>query len=144
MSHLTVIQIPKRVNWEGYVSQESDQWEWQVLLSNLFDERPIWPKESLTERLLDKGLTFTVEMFRRYPLETSPFVVKFFSGLIEDDLIWEFRGTGMNLIFGSDLLAFVWSCRLLSRIAYYFSSGPFLRFWIRKGYDPRKDSDSRM
>lgn len=87
MPHLTVIQIPKRVNWEGYVSQESDQWEWQVLLSNLFDERPIWPKESLTERLLDKGLTFTVEMFRRYSLETSPFVVKFFSGLIEDDLI---------------------------------------------------------
>ncbi|KAG6732938.1 hypothetical protein I3843_01G194500 [Carya illinoinensis] len=91
-------EIPKRVNWEGYVPQGSDQWEWQMLLSNLFDERPIWPKESLTERLLDKGLTFTVEMFRR----------------------------------------------LLSRIAYYFSSGPFLRFWIRKGYDPRKDPDSRI
>ncbi|MED6193816.1 hypothetical protein PIB30_022864 [Stylosanthes scabra] len=34
--------------------------------------------------------------------------------------------------------------RLLSRISYYFSSGPFLRFWIKKGYDPRKDPDSRM
>ncbi|KAB1218180.1 General transcription factor 3C polypeptide 5 [Morella rubra] len=91
-------EIPKRVNWEKYVPQGSDQWEWQMILSNLFDERPIWPKESLTERLLDKSLSFTVEMLRR----------------------------------------------LLSRIAYYFSSGPFLRFWIRKGYDPRKDPDSRI
>ncbi|XP_062170163.1 uncharacterized protein LOC133875905 [Alnus glutinosa] len=89
-------EIPKRVNWEEYVPQGSDQWEWQMVVSKLFDERPIWPKESLTERLLDKGLSFTVEMLRR----------------------------------------------LLSRIAYYFSSGPFLRFWIRKGYDPRKDHDS--
>ncbi|KAM4113559.1 hypothetical protein ACJW30_04G004500 [Castanea mollissima] len=63
-----------------------------MFLTNLFDERPIWPKESLNERLLDKGLSFTIEMFRR--------------------------------------------------IAYYFSSGPFLRFWIRKGYNPRKDPGS--
>ncbi|KAM4105605.1 hypothetical protein ACB094_04G004200 [Castanea mollissima] len=96
MLHLTFIQIPKKVNWEEYVTQGSNQWEWQMFLTNLFDERPIWPKESLNERLLDKGLSFTIEMFRRH----------------------------------------------LSRIAYYFSSGPFLRFWIRKGYDPRKDPGS--
>nr|XP_023871990.1 general transcription factor 3C polypeptide 5-like isoform X1 [Quercus suber] len=89
-------EIPKKVNWEEYVTQGSNQWEWQMFLTNLFDERPIWPKESLNERLLDKGLSFTIEMFRRH----------------------------------------------LSRIAYYFSSGPFLRFWIRKGYDPRKDPGS--
>ncbi|KAM4105615.1 hypothetical protein ACB094_04G004600 [Castanea mollissima] len=87
--------LPK-VNWEEYVTQGSNQWEWQMFLTNLFDERPIWPKESLNERLLDKGLSFTIEMFRRH----------------------------------------------LSRIAYYFSSGPFLRFWIRKGYNPRKDPGS--
>ncbi|MED6171476.1 hypothetical protein PIB30_041062 [Stylosanthes scabra] len=34
--------------------------------------------------------------------------------------------------------------RLLARVSYYFSSGPFLRFWIKKGYDPRKDPDSRI
>ncbi|XP_022887757.1 general transcription factor 3C polypeptide 5-like isoform X1 [Olea europaea var. sylvestris] len=34
--------------------------------------------------------------------------------------------------------------RLLFRAAYYFSNGPFLRFWIRKGYDPRKDPESRI
>jgi general transcription factor 3C polypeptide 5 (transcription factor C subunit 1) len=96
MLHLTFIQIPKRVNWEEYVPQGSDQWEWQMVVSKMFDERPIWPKESLTERLLDKGLSLSALR------------------------------------------------RLLSRIAYYFSSGPFLRFWIRKGYDPRKDHDSCM
>lgn len=34
--------------------------------------------------------------------------------------------------------------RLLFVAAYYFSNGPFLRFWIRKGYDPRKDPESRI
>ncbi|KAE8663266.1 Transcription factor IIIC, subunit 5, putative isoform 2 [Hibiscus syriacus] len=69
-----------------------------MTVSKLFDERPIWPKESITERLLEKGLKF------------SHLVLK----------------------------------RLLLGVAYYFSNGPFLRFWIRKGYDPRKDPDSRI
>ncbi|KAG6410529.1 hypothetical protein SASPL_128590 [Salvia splendens] len=34
--------------------------------------------------------------------------------------------------------------RLLFLTAYYFSNGPFMRFWIRKGYDPRKDPESRI
>ncbi|KAF5742792.1 Transcription factor IIIC subunit 5 putative isoform 2 [Tripterygium wilfordii] len=34
--------------------------------------------------------------------------------------------------------------RLLLGVAYYFSGGPFQRFWIKKGYDPRKDSESRI
>ncbi|CAL5192041.1 unnamed protein product [Lathyrus oleraceus] len=91
-------EIPKKVNWEEYIPQGSDQWESQMAVSRLFDEKPIWCKNSLTERLLDKGLSFSHGMLRR----------------------------------------------LLSRIAYYFSSGPFLRFWIKKGYDPRKDPDSRI
>ncbi|XP_028758598.1 general transcription factor 3C polypeptide 5 isoform X2 [Neltuma alba] len=91
-------EIPKIVNWEEYVPQGSDQWESQKAMNRLFDERPIWPKDSIKECLLDKGLNFSNEMLRR----------------------------------------------LLSRIAYYFSSGPFLRFWIKKGYDPRKDPDSRI
>ncbi|XP_038888323.1 transcription factor tau subunit sfc1-like [Benincasa hispida] len=45
----------------------------------------------------------------------------------------------MGLTFSHGVLR-----RLLSRIAYYFSSGPFQRFWIKKGYDPRKDRDSRI
>ncbi|KAJ1403882.1 hypothetical protein SESBI_27006 [Sesbania bispinosa] len=91
-------EIPKKVNWEEYVPQGSDHWESQMVVSRMFDERPIWSKNSLIERLLDKGLSFSHSVLRR----------------------------------------------LLSRISYYFSSGPFLRFWIKKGYDPRKDPESRI
>ncbi|KAA8550144.1 hypothetical protein F0562_001840 [Nyssa sinensis] len=91
-------EIPKKVTWEKYIPQGSDQWEWQKAVCKLFDERPIWIKDSLAERLLDKGLKFGDLMLRR----------------------------------------------LLFRTAYYFSNGPFLRFWIKKGYDPRKDLESRI
>ncbi|KAK9288664.1 hypothetical protein L1049_017125 [Liquidambar formosana] len=96
--YLTIIQIPTKVDWEKYIPQGSDQWEWQMAVSKMFDERPIWPKDSLTEHLRDSGLKFGDNMLRR----------------------------------------------LLFRVAYYFSNGPFLRFWIRKGYDPRKDPESRI
>ncbi|KAL9328264.1 hypothetical protein ACSQ67_003267 [Phaseolus vulgaris] len=98
--YLAVLQIPKKVNWEEYIPQGSDQWESQMVVSRMFDERPIWSKDSLIERLLKKGLSFS-------------------HGMLEGD-------------------------KLLSRISYYFSSGPFLRFWIKKGYDPRKDPNSRI
>ncbi|CAL8169704.1 unnamed protein product [Prunus armeniaca] len=93
-----ISEIPKRTNWEEYIPQGSDQWKSQMAVSQLFDERPVWPKDSLTERLVDKGFNFSDHLLRR----------------------------------------------LLSRVAYYFSRGPFLRFWIKKGYDPRKDPDSRI
>ncbi|XP_024024632.1 general transcription factor 3C polypeptide 5 isoform X2 [Morus notabilis] len=94
-----IIEIPKRIiNWEQYIPKGSYQWELQMAVSKLFDERPIWIKHSVNERLVDKGYNVVDHMLRR----------------------------------------------LLSRVAYYFSSGPFLRFWIKKGYDPRKDPDSRI
>ncbi|GMN36123.1 hypothetical protein TIFTF001_005773 [Ficus carica] len=92
------LEIPKRINWEEYIPKGSDQWESQMAVYKLFDERPIWIKHALNERLLDKGYNVGGHMLRR----------------------------------------------LLSRVAYYFSSGPFLRFWIKKGYDPRKVPDSRI
>ncbi|KAE9450499.1 hypothetical protein C3L33_17607, partial [Rhododendron williamsianum] len=94
----TFIQIPKKVSWEKYIPEKSEQWEWQMAVCKLFDERPIWVKSSLAERLLDDGVQFGDHTLRR----------------------------------------------LLFRAAYYFSNGPFLRFWIRKGYDPRKDPESRI
>lgn len=36
-----------------------------MALSRLFDERPVWPKDSVTERLLDKGFNFSDHMLRR-------------------------------------------------------------------------------
>ncbi|CAI9113868.1 OLC1v1014559C1 [Oldenlandia corymbosa var. corymbosa] len=95
---ILVMLVPKKVNWERYIPENSEQWQWQKAVCELFEERPIWIKDSLSERLLDKGLEFGGNMLRR----------------------------------------------LLFRAAYYFSNGPFLRFWIRKGYDPRKDPESRI
>ncbi|KAJ1700165.1 hypothetical protein LUZ63_008677 [Rhynchospora breviuscula] len=34
--------------------------------------------------------------------------------------------------------------RLLFRAGYYFSTGPFGKFWIKRGYDPRKDTEARI
>ncbi|XP_020538055.1 general transcription factor 3C polypeptide 5 isoform X1 [Jatropha curcas] len=91
-------EIPKEINWKAFIGQGSELWVWQMAVSELFEERPIWPKGALTDRLLDKNLKFTHQTLRR----------------------------------------------LLLAVAYYFSGGPFLRFWIRKGYDPRKDPESRI
>ncbi|KAH0903048.1 hypothetical protein HID58_042551 [Brassica napus] len=71
---------------------------YEVSLSALFEERPIWTRDSVVQRLLDKGLKCTHHMLNRY----------------------------------------------LLRAAYYFSNGPFLRFWIKRGYDPRNDPESRV
>ncbi|ESQ45599.1 hypothetical protein EUTSA_v10010256mg [Eutrema salsugineum] len=91
-------EIPKKLNWEDFVAPSSPHWQWQVSVSALFEERPIWTRDSVVQRLLDKGLKCTHHMLNRY----------------------------------------------LLRAAYYFSSGPFLRFWIKRGYDPRNDPESRV
>ncbi|KAK1268695.1 hypothetical protein QJS04_geneDACA013900 [Acorus gramineus] len=69
-----------------------------MALSNLFEERPIWIRRSIHERLLDDGMEVSIDQLKR----------------------------------------------LLFRAGYSFSTGPFGRFWIRKGYDPRKDPESRI
>ncbi|XP_050237708.1 uncharacterized protein LOC126687258 [Mercurialis annua] len=94
----TIKEIPKEMDWKLYIAQGTEFWGWQMTVSELFEERPIWPKDALIERLLVKNLKFNHQTLRR----------------------------------------------LLLAVAYYFSGGPFLRFWIRKGYDPRKDPDSRI
>ncbi|XP_024013639.1 general transcription factor 3C polypeptide 5 [Eutrema salsugineum] len=94
----SVKEIPKKLNWEDFVAPSSPHWQWQVSVSALFEERPIWTRDSVVQRLLDKGLKCTHHMLNRY----------------------------------------------LLRAAYYFSSGPFLRFWIKRGYDPRNDPESRV
>ncbi|KAH0900095.1 LOW QUALITY PROTEIN: hypothetical protein HID58_049663, partial [Brassica napus] len=93
-----LFSIPKVLNWEDFIVPSSDQWQWQVAVSALFDERPVWTRDSIVQRLLDKGLKCTHHMLNRF----------------------------------------------LLRSAYYFSGGPFLRFWIKRGYDPRKDPESRV
>nr|XP_043607063.1 general transcription factor 3C polypeptide 5-like isoform X2 [Erigeron canadensis] len=90
--------VPKKVNWESFIKEGTDEWKYQMAICKLFDERPVWVRQSLSEHLSSKGLRPGSSIFKR----------------------------------------------ILSRAAYYFSKGPFQRFWIRKGYDPRKDPESRI
>uniref|UniRef100_A0A0D9Y9X4 Transcription factor IIIC subunit Tfc1/Sfc1 triple barrel domain-containing protein n=1 Tax=Oryza glumipatula TaxID=40148 RepID=A0A0D9Y9X4_9ORYZ len=59
---------------------------------------------------------------------------------------WEMDiGPTLALPFNvQDILFYCCPVKLLFRAGYYFSTGPFGKFWIRRGYDPRKDPDSRM
>ncbi|CAL5035222.1 unnamed protein product [Urochloa decumbens] len=90
--------VPEKINWEDHVRKNSVDWDWQMAVCKLFDERPVWPRQSLYERLQDDGVHVSQNQFKR----------------------------------------------LLFRAGYYFSTGPFGKFWIRRGYDPRKDPDSRI
>ncbi|XP_039794807.1 uncharacterized protein LOC120660365 isoform X9 [Panicum virgatum] len=90
--------VPGKINWEDHVRKNSVDWDWQMAVCKLFDERPVWPRQSLYERLQDDGVHVSQNQFKR----------------------------------------------LLFRAGYYFSTGPFGKFWIRRGYDPRKDPDSRI
>lgn len=90
--------VPKKINWEDHIPKNSSEWDWQMAVCKLFDERPVWPRQSLYERLLDDGVQVSVGQFKS----------------------------------------------LLFKAGYYFSTGPFGKFWIRKEYDPRKDPESRI
>ncbi|KAK6126989.1 hypothetical protein DH2020_039269 [Rehmannia glutinosa] len=59
------IFIPKKVNWENSIPRDSDRWRWQMAVCELFDERPIWVKHSLAERLLDQGLNVSNNVLKR-------------------------------------------------------------------------------
>uniref|UniRef100_A0A0A9CTD3 Transcription factor IIIC subunit 5 HTH domain-containing protein n=1 Tax=Arundo donax TaxID=35708 RepID=A0A0A9CTD3_ARUDO len=87
-----------KINWEDHVPKDSVEWNCQMAVCKLFDECPVWPKQSIYERLQDDGVHVSQTQFKR----------------------------------------------LLFRAGYYFSTGPFAKFWIRKGYDPRKDSESQI
>lgn len=90
--------VPKKINWEDHIPKNSSEWDWQMAVCKLFDERPVWPRQSLYERLLDDGVQVSIGQFKS----------------------------------------------LLFKAGYYFATGPFGKFWIRKEYDPRKDPESRI
>ncbi|XP_075489920.1 uncharacterized protein LOC142528701 isoform X3 [Primulina tabacum] len=58
--------IPKKVYWEKFIPRDSERWQWQTAVCELFDERPIWLKESLAERLIDRGLNVGGNVLKRY------------------------------------------------------------------------------
>lgn len=66
------INIPVKFDWEESIARGTTEWEWQMAVSKLFDERPIWPRWSLYERLHDDGLQVTENHLKR-SLFSSPF-----------------------------------------------------------------------
>jgi general transcription factor 3C polypeptide 5 (transcription factor C subunit 1) len=106
-----------------------------MAVCKLFDERPVWPKQSLYERLHDDGMHVSQNQFRR--LNFIPFTCRVASTFTS-------LGISFNCYFTCYLLPFHYMLRLLFRAGYYFSTGPFGKFWIRRGYDPRRDTESRM
>ncbi|XP_020523536.1 general transcription factor 3C polypeptide 5 [Amborella trichopoda] len=90
--------VPNKMNWEDNIPQNSPDWTPQKAVSKLFDERPIWSKYILNERLVEDGVQVNKDMLQR----------------------------------------------ILLRGAYKFATGPFRVCWIRNGYDPRRDAESRI
>lgn len=75
LPHLIVIQVPKKISWENYIPKGSEQWELLMAVCNLFDERPIWKKDSLAEQLVGKGLIIGDYMLRRWSVLKFPFIL---------------------------------------------------------------------
>lgn len=63
---LTILKIPEKINWECHLREGTLEWEQQVAMVKLFEEKPIWPRRSLKERLLYDGLLVKDECFKRY------------------------------------------------------------------------------
>ncbi|CAN1240353.1 General transcription factor 3C polypeptide 5 [Linum grandiflorum] len=63
--YLAALQIPKELNWKEFTPLNSVMHEWLMALSELFEERPIWPKESLVQRLREKDLHFNHQTLKR-------------------------------------------------------------------------------
>lgn len=64
--------------------------------------------------------------------------------LFEERPIWAKPTINDWLIKKGICLTDVQLRRYLFRLSYYFAYGPFRKLWIRNGYDPRKDPESRM
>jgi general transcription factor 3C polypeptide 5 (transcription factor C subunit 1) len=85
---LAFIQIPKEINWKEFITEGTPMWEWQMVVSKLFEEQPIWPKYSLIERLLDKNLKFTYQTLKRF----LPLILIILCWVARGCFIWIFSG----------------------------------------------------
>jgi general transcription factor 3C polypeptide 5 (transcription factor C subunit 1) len=85
---LAFIQIPKEINWKEFITEGTPMWEWQMVVSKLFEEQPIWPKYSLIERLLDKNLKFTYQTLKRF----LPLILIILCWVAQGCFIWIFSG----------------------------------------------------
>ncbi|KAJ0636711.1 putative transcription factor IIIC subunit 5, HTH domain-containing protein [Helianthus annuus] len=63
---LTFIHVPKKVNWEKFIAEGTKDWKYQMAVCDLFNERPVWIRQSLSEHLSNKGLSLGENSIKRY------------------------------------------------------------------------------
>lgn len=76
-------RIPLKVDWENNVMKDSMEWEWQMAVARLFDQRPIWPRWSLHECLLEDGL----QVPENYLTRSSFYAILMSSNMLQESHI---------------------------------------------------------
>ncbi|XP_016447969.2 uncharacterized protein LOC107773035 isoform X1 [Nicotiana tabacum] len=111
-----------------------------------------WEREMEMEMERSLGIDFNIKEVPK-PVDWEKIIIqgsddwrwqKAVYDLFEERQIWAKESLPEHLCDGGMEVGESKLKKLLVRVAYYFLNGPFRRFWIKKGYDPRKDPESRV
>ncbi|KAL3684861.1 hypothetical protein R1sor_002883 [Riccia sorocarpa] len=61
-----ILSIPYITTWKQQLDKSSEVYAWTQLLADMFEERPIWTKNLLNERLIENDIHVTDFTLRRY------------------------------------------------------------------------------
>jgi hypothetical protein len=140
---IPLIQVPAPTQWEEKLVQGSVEYQLTAVVAHYFDKQPIWARASLTDCLADQGLTLTTFQIKRSIFTLYIWICKHISAISLVQVFYRVLSVCDTVgLAKSEVL--LWWCRLLFRTAFYFGYGPFRTLWIKNGYDPRKDPESRM
>ncbi|KAL1553844.1 general transcription factor 3C polypeptide 5-like [Salvia divinorum] len=121
----SLLHFTKESFMQEYVKADRKTWALVPLQWLKIPKKVDWEKSIARESDLWKWQTIVCELFEERP-------------------VWVKHSLADNLLDRGVNVSERVLKRLLFLTAYYFSNGPFMRFWIRKGYDPRKDPESRI
>jgi RNA polymerase III transcription factor (TF)IIIC subunit HTH domain len=79
-------QVPGRVNWEKHVTKSMTEWEPQVAICKLFEEKPIWARRSIHEQLSDNGYDVSENLLKRFFFSLQMEQCFFFSCIKSDNI----------------------------------------------------------
>eukprot|EP00252_Welwitschia_mirabilis_P020208 TRINITY_DN4904_c0_g1_i1.p1 TRINITY_DN4904_c0_g1~~TRINITY_DN4904_c0_g1_i1.p1 ORF type:complete len:617 (+),score=147.01 TRINITY_DN4904_c0_g1_i1:229-2079(+) len=64
-------EIPPKISWEDKIVKGSNDWILQTEVSRLFEERPVWQKRTLQDKLADEGFNFSHDQLKRVLFRTG-------------------------------------------------------------------------
>lgn len=140
---IPLIQVPAPTQWEEKLVQGSVEYQLTAVVAHYFDKQPIWARASLTDCLADQGLTLTTFQIKRSIFTLYIWICKHISAISLVQVFYRVLSV-CDTVGLAKPEVLLWWCRLLFRTAFYFGYGPFRTLWIKNGYDPRKDPESRM